>query len=487
LVEVVVDSRIRILSSSLDEGVTKLLREAFTHKNPKRAQMENAKIRGWWNEPRLLPTWGLKGDHTTFPRGGMAKVRRILQENGILFRVLDRRVRGHETNTPDSRVTLWPHQERIVAACMKRENCLVKSSTGSGKTSALLALASKLKVDTLVVVHTTALMYQWLERVEAELGIPAAEVGIIGDGKSKIRELTVGTQKSIANMAQKDPEFLRRWGAVLVDEVHCFAARTFFACIDPFPARYRIGVSDDERRKDRLEFLIHDLFGEVAEEVSHEEMVAAGHVMDVEVYIVPTEFQAPWYDEAREEGNSPDYTRLLSEMAQDDARNAIVESILSRELALDHQCLVFTREREHCRILGAAAAHYARAGYLIGGAGADRQEFNRTRKGLRKGDLRVAVGTLQACGTGVDLPGVEVGVAALPILSNRQAFRQARGRICRKPAGKTTARFYVLYDQHVFGLSHLANAASWNSSTFVLDAGQWVPVRAYLKKMRASA
>ena len=46
--------------------------------------------------------------------------------------------------------------------------------------------------------------------------------------------------------------------------------------IDRFTARYRVGVSADERRKDGKEFLIRDLFGGVAVEVPKGEMVDKG-------------------------------------------------------------------------------------------------------------------------------------------------------------------------------------------------------------------
>lgn len=483
MVTIVVDNRVRI--SGLSQTEREALVKLFTHENPKAKMMRARKMKGWWNEPLLLPTWSESDGVLSLPRGGMSRVRIALEERQVPFRVQDRRERGLPVIYPDTEVELWPHQERIVGALLKRENCLVKSSTGSGKTSALLAFASRANTTTLVVVHSTALMYQWVERAQAELGLAREDIGVLGDGKHRIENLTIGTMKSISKEAE-NPPFLVRWGAVLADEVHLFAAQSFFACIDPFPARYRVGVSDDQRRKDRKEFLIHDLFGDVAEEVSHEEMIAAGHVMDVEVLVVPTEFDAPWY--TGEDGDrSPDYMRLVGEMSLDPGRNDLVEGILRRELADNRQCLVFAREREHCRELGRRAAQYARSGYLIGGAGADRQEFDRTRKGLKDGSLRAAVGTLQACGTGVDLPGVEVGISTMPIFSNRQMFRQARGRICRKPAGKTVARFYVLWDRKIFGLRALENAASWNATTFVWANNTWTPIKAYLKSARVTA
>ncbi len=484
---VVIDSRIRLSLADLPETVADKLRQAFSHKNFKRVAMEKAKVRGFWNEPRIIATWSQTETELSLPRGGASRVRDILRECGVEFRQRDCRERALPADIPDTRVSLWPHQERIVQACLAKENCLVKSGTGSGKTTALLALAARVKLPTLVVVHSTKLMEQWAKRAVVELGMDPRKVGTIGGGKpTKLRDLTIGVQKSVAILAAKDTAFLERWGLVVADEVHLFAASTFFASVDPFPARYRIGASDDEKRKDKKEFLVHDLFGERAADVTDAELVDGGHVMPVEVMVVPTEFEAGWYGTPDEDDpeKRPDYPELLSEMAADPARNAIIDGILGAELAEDRQIIVFGAEREHCRALGQMAAKRARAGYLIGGSDYS-TEFNRTAGGLVDGSIRVGVGTYQACGTGIDLPGVEIGIAAAPCLANKSRFRQGRGRVCRKPEGKTVARFYVLWDRKVFGLRHLANAASWNPATFVWDGGAWVPAKAYLKRARS--
>jgi superfamily II DNA or RNA helicase len=38
----------------------------------------------------------------------------------------------------------------------------------------------------LVAVHTLELLEQWVERIGTFLGIPASEVGVIGNGKKRI-------------------------------------------------------------------------------------------------------------------------------------------------------------------------------------------------------------------------------------------------------------------------------------------------------------
>lgn len=493
MIRVIVDSRVRFSIRELGEDLTVALKREFTHRNHKRAAMERMKIPGFWSEPHVLATWAEDGaGELSLPRGGLARVREILGQRGEACGLSDRRVTGTEddfdagSSITDSRVSLWPHQERIVQACLAKQNCLIRSGTGSGKTSALLALVARAKLPSLVVVHSTKLQKQWVERAASELGMRERDVGTLGGGKApKLRDLTIGIQKSVAVYAKKNPAFLKRWGLVAADEVHLFAASSFFAAIDPFFAKYRIGVSDDAKRKDKKEFLIYDLFGPEVCEVSDEELVAGGHVMPVEVMIVPTRFEAPWYgipddDDAEKR---PDYGRLLSAMSEDAERNAIVENLARSERASGRQVLVFASERLHCRVLSAALADLG-AGHLIGGSDYG-SEYDRTIAGLRNGKVGIAVGTYQACGTGTDLPSVEVGIAVTPVLANKSRFRQSRGRLCRKPVGKTVARLYVLWDPLVHGIRHLENALRWNGpGTFVWDGTEWVTAKAYLKRSR---
>ncbi len=483
-----VSDRARFNVAHLPEGVVKDIRQAFTYRNPKRLAMEAAKIRGFWLEPRLIETWSEKDGVLSIPRGSLSKLREILNDCKIRFGVRDCRRSGEPTEFPETTTELRDYQKRIVDACLRRENCLIKSTTASGKTSSLLGFIGRAKVTTLVLVHSNALLDQWVGRAKRELGLRPDEIGILGDGKKTIRDLTIGTTKSVANMVKANPGFVNRWGALIADEVHLFAAKSFFDAVDPFPARYRIGASDDHRRKDRKDFLIEALFGGVEEEVGDVELIEGGFVMPVQVLVIPTDFEAPWYGipTAEDDTKRPERDRLLQAIADDPNRRALVEQIIQREIAEGHQILVMSDTRDHCREMASFASRHAPAGFLLGGSDF-REEFRRTVSGMRKGKIRVGVGTFQATGTGVDIPGVEVVIAATPILANRTRFRQGRGRAMRRPEGKTVARMYVTWDRRVYGLRHLANACAWNDETMVWDrdADAWVSGRDYLRRARA--
>ena len=486
-IRVLVDNRVRV------EGILKLgrpvvteLRSAFEHDNPDWIKKKRMRL-ATWSTPRTIVTWSNREDPNvmSFPRGGLGKVLRILSDTGFDTEVKDLRQYGVECPTLEHRRVLYPYQVDLVSKAIEMEQCIVRAPTGSGKTTALLAIAAQVQVPTLVIVHPKALLKQWEERVVSELGIEERNIGIIQGKNFDLRPITLSIQKTLSEVAAKSEEVRNYFGCVIADECHMFGARTFIESVDPFPARYRIGASADHRRKDRKEFLIHDLFGDVAADISRDSLIKSQHVLDVEIRMIPTTFAAPWYGFSDDKNAEVkiDFVRLVKEMAEDPARNWEIFRIVRDEVAAGEQVLVMCHEREHCmRIAQALTGMGIRAGHLLGGP-ESAKEFEQTVEDLKSKKLKVGVGTYKAIGTGIDIPAVGVAVAATPIASNQQFFGQVRGRVCRISKGKTTARLYVMWDSNVYE-RHLKNVITWNNLVVVRDeAGAWIPATTYIKDL----
>jgi superfamily II DNA or RNA helicase len=244
---------------------------------------------------------------------------------------------------------------------------------------------------------------------------------------------------------------------------------------DWMPARYRIGLSADHRRKDRKEFLIHDLFGDVAFEVTPDELEEAGAIVDVEVRVHPTALEAAWY---RTEDKLAEH-RLLEQITWDDARTALAADIAAADVEAGHQVLVFSHRVEHCQRLRAAIQHRGVAcGMMIGGP-ENAAELASAVDGLKRGQLRAAVGTIQAIGTGLDLPSVSRGIVATPLWQNRQLWGQVRGRLCRPSEGKEAVIRY-LHDDSALGDVPIRMLARWNRTVLVESGGMMVPAKDWI-------
>lgn len=495
MVRVIVDNRLRMQEDDLPEGLGGFLRGEFEHSNPtyfkQRARVmawaarrgrgidpKKIKVRG---EPETLQSWRLEGGELSFPRGGTTIVRGAFSRFGLGEpewedrRLAGSRSRAMQLDGYSHGVTLWEHQEEIVAAAIERENCLVRAETGSGKTSAAIAIAVKLGFPTIIIVWSANLFDQWMERLTVELGIDVNEIGQIRGSKRTLGPITMAMQQTLYANPKFTAKIAPQFGCVMADEVQRFAARTFNDVIDAFPARYRIGFSADEHRKDRKEFLIYDAFGSVAVDIGRDEVVKRKLVLDVEVRVVPTEFRADWYVEQQKTDSSPDFNRLLEEMTKNKHRNMVAMSIARTMLALGHQVLMLTHRREHAASLIRAELEIGtRAGLLLGGP-ENTAEFASTVKEIRSGELKIAAGTYQAIGQGMDVPSVSRGVACTPIASNKQFFGQVRGRLCRKYAGKKDAVLYYLWDKEVFGLEPILNLRKWNKVVMVESGNGCIP------------
>lgn len=499
-----IDSRVRFALDDLSADQIGELKRDTTHSDPEYFRI---KVRQPWRRdiPRTLSTWHVDRRELSVPRGALTRLPEDVPELADAMcdgdPALARQLVG-VTHTAGS--GLWPHQREIVDAIKGNQTCIIRSGTGSGKTTALLAAVVEIGLPALVIVSDGRLFEQWLERIGNELQ-PSIAVGKIGRGKFTIGPITVAMQQTLWRLTPKKRDEVRAaFGVVIADECHLFAARTFLTVIDGLPARYRVGASAQEKRRDGREFLLYDVFGRVVVDISQRALVDAGITREVEVRIIPTDFRADWYVQQRRQYScphgdvdhfqqcklcgwnmrrgaapTPNYHALLDEMCGDDDRQLLAVNPPHDEsvsvMAQSRPVLLMSHRRAHCKEL----ARY-RSGATVLGGDADAESVI---SALRRGELRWVAGTVQAIGTGIDLPGVQDGVLATPIGNNPGVWQQLRGRFCRNEGTRDRAVLWYLWDRHVFGIAPLENMMRWNRVVSVLDGTQLVDAKEYLRRV----
>lgn len=464
-----------------------------------------------------IRTWRrLEGGTFTAPRGLLSQLRPI----GDL---VDRTSLGDpELRWPrgvSPRKSPRPEQEAFVAAAVRETQGIYRASAGSGKSLALLFLAHRLALPTLVCVPSQALLEQWVRVAIEDLGLRPEDVGAVGGGACDVRPLTVATVDSLAaDGCRRARELSRTFGVLLFDEVYGAAARTRFDVVDCSAARYRIACGDDERRKDDLECLTYDAFGPVLCELSRRDAERMGLVVPVRVRLVETGTAPPaWWDKLDAQSRAMRRTELIRHLEEDPQRAALVASYAVRA-AREGQVLVFGHHVDHVHRMRDDAViairsiwdeldRLARADDLGGeterrlrkqlrelnrfemktglflGAPAQKAERRRTTEGLLDGSVRTAFATYKALGKGVNLPSVERAVLATPIHNSRDGVNQVLARLNRTAAGKAAPEAVVLYDERIFGLEPVRAYVHGGREVVVERKGGkiTVPAREYLR------
>src|SRR6185369_10270980 len=271
VITVTIDSRLR-LPSGLPPKLVTALRKSCTHHNPDFHKKRKMGFKTWGTESQIN-TWrledqGTTAEHLTLPRGATARLREACAEHGYAVRFLDRRARLETSSWPELAFKPRWYQDAAVEALLKAEQGIVRAPTGSGKTVCALQFAQVVAVPTLVVLRDGNLLEQWIDEVVDKLGFRRREVGVLRGGRN-LRigpRLTVALQQTLWSSSFPLEDVAPRFGCVVVDECHLAAAATFQKVLDVFTARYRVGFSADETRKDKKEFLVYDMLGRIVYE-----------------------------------------------------------------------------------------------------------------------------------------------------------------------------------------------------------------------------
>lgn len=155
---------------------------------------------------------------------------------------------------PEASFTLYPEQQYVYNEAT--DNCFINAPPSFGKTYTSLAVITKLKQKTLVLVHSINLMEQWANEVEKVLGF---KPGTIGNSQYNTESnIVIGTVQTVKNNINK---LSSAFGTVVVDECHKIASPTFKNTIDKLKSRYKIGLSATLKRKDNKHVYMPDYIG----------------------------------------------------------------------------------------------------------------------------------------------------------------------------------------------------------------------------------
>ena len=168
----------------------------------------------------------------------------------------------------DCTMSLRDYQIPIITKTLDilRNGCgggILELYTGSGKTSIALYLMCELKVKTLIIVHKSFLLQQWIERIKQF--VPNATIGTIQGKAFDVagKDIVIGMLQTLSMKEFKYEQFAD-FGLTIVDETHHIGAEVFCRSLIKIATQYMIGLSATPTRKDGLTKVIHWFIGPTA-------------------------------------------------------------------------------------------------------------------------------------------------------------------------------------------------------------------------------
>ena len=398
--------------------------------------------RSTWNTPRFVEKAEALPRHVKVPRGCLEPVTALLKAPGTRVELEDERVPGKLLDSsfvgalrPDQHAAAWD----LVA----HDTGVLHAPPGFGKTVTAAYLIAHRARSTLVIVHTTALLAQWRASLARFLDKSPRTIGRFGGpGKRRLTgEIDVAGVQALARLDDEALDaLLGAYGQVIVDECHHAGSASCTRVLGAVRARYVLGLSATPERRDGLEPLVYMLCGPVR----HRATVTADAPMDLAVETLD------WNRVPDVADDAPVQT-LLSAVAEDTERTALVAAAAAAALAAGRKVLVLTERRDHVdalvEVLAAAPGGTAPPPIVLHGQlpGKARREAFAALEALGPEEPRCVVATGRLVGEGFDHPAFDTLILAMPF-AWRGTLVQYAGRLSRPALGKVDARVVDVRD-----------------------------------------
>jgi superfamily II DNA or RNA helicase len=315
--------------------------------------------------------------------------------------------------------TLRPKQSNIINTIFPKleqnDGGLLCLGCGQGKTLLALYIATLFKVKTLVIVHKSFLLNQWVQRAKE---FTNANIGIIQQNKIDIndKQIVIGMLQSIAK-DKYDSDIFRDFGLVIFDEAHHAPSKYFSRSLPIIACKKTLALSATPKRSDKLEKVLYWYFGPIL----YQEAAETLNTLQVKVYkynIVHKNFKEyKLYD------GSINRAKTINKLTEIDKRNIfIIEQI--KEILLDEgrKLIVLSDRVNHLNQLKELLdkLEITTTSFYIGGM--KQKKLDESEK------AQVIFGTYSMASEALDIPELNTLVMTTP----RKEIEQTVGRITRK-------------------------------------------------------
>lgn len=438
-----VDCEIFLAPSQVDGNLQEFITKGLTFPNPKIGELIRMGY-SVWKVPKQIKCYRLLKSGFYLPIGFGPALWTFLKNRGDELVLDDRRVECPVTAIK-SKIVLKQEQARAKDKLLSSNRAILEAKPGFGKTMLGIEIICARAQKTLVIVHTRALLDQWIKRISDYCEIDPREIGIIGDGKWRIGErVTIASYQTLLSRGTKTIK--NEFGLVVVDECHHVPANTFSKVVRGFAARYCLGLTATPFRKDKLDRLMRFYVGPI--------VPTSSQTSDDETDLLPAN-RVPtkliWRTTALniEKAETKEFVEIGTILAADPGRLQQVAGDVLHSVHQGKKIIVLSERVGHAEAL-----------YMMLKMNAPELKIALVTGQLKKEDreqillqvknnaYQVMVATGGVVGEGFDWPAADTLFLAFPF-SWKGKLIQYVGRIQRVSPGKTQACVYDYLDLNI--------------------------------------
>ena len=394
------------------------------------------------------------------PRGLQDELLENIKQADIDYEMEDERQQGRKINV-DFKGELRSEQDKALKELTRYDNGILHAATAFGKTVVSSAIIAQKKVNTLIILESSALIEQWKEALEKFLNIneelPAYKTKT---GRVRKRKSLIGTLQgahdsmtgiidiAMAGSLCKKGEYhklLNQYGLVLIDECHHSASETIANVLKEVKAKYVYGVTATPKRGDGLEKINYMLIGPIRYSYTAKEKAKEQGIQHL-VYPRFTRTVPPRGVITGKMHPNEAYEIIHNNDVRDEQ---IIEDV-KKCVAAGRTPVVLSRYKDHSEKFYERLKSYVDHVFLMTGNNSKKEhrKILEQMHQVDKNESLILIATGSLVGEGFDFPRLDTLFMATPV-SFRGVVEQYAGRLNRDYEGKESVIIYDYVDNHI--------------------------------------
>ena len=389
------------------------------------------------------------------PRGCEDVTRSFLNDNAVTYTIIDKTNHGNKISV-SFQGEEREEQLEAINALLPYTNGILHATTAFGKTVTAAAIIARKKVNTLILVHSKALLKQWHDRLTEFLNIDYLKheeknkrgrrkvfspIGCFDSSGNTLHGIIdIALIQSCLDEDGVKP-FVQDYGMVIVDECHHVSSITFEQVLMSIKAHTIYGLTATPIRKDGHQPIIFMQCGPIRFSTDAKSQIAK---QSFDRFLIP---RFTSYNSILEDRLS--IATLYKYLSEDEIRNNLIVEDICKAVNTGRTPIILTNRTAHVSVLAEKLKATIKNVISLTGAGTTREkrEAMQRLQTIPDSEQLVIVATGKYIGEGFDYPRLDTLFLALPI-SWKGLLTQYAGRLHREYEGKKDVRIYDYIDIH---------------------------------------